>query len=196
METNARFMITLLPSAATPLTTSVLGTIGKARILTTAVDGGGRQDAEFIPAKVTAVDEKSVNLAVPDTSDLAVGQLVGTSSGLVGRLTQVSPTVVAELVNSQEFEISARTSITNLTGQLRGTGSKVIFDVSAGSGVLLTNRVEVVDPSQMSASAGAISVGRIVATGDTSVGGTNSFVIGFTPPTLGASVYISVPGHS
>ncbi|MEV6964973.1 rod shape-determining protein MreC [Hamadaea sp. NPDC051192] len=188
-----RYVITLLPVSATPLTTTVTAYHGRDKVTHERIQGGAPGDAVAVPAAVLQVSDDLISIDVTGIPAAQPGQLIATPDGLVGRIESIHDRIASVLrATAAGFAMTARTSLSNYTGSLHGTNAGIVFsEVDADAPVLAGNRIEVDDPSQQAPAVGAITVGRI--SHQTGTGEARSFKV--TPSaTVGQEVFVLIPG--
>jgi len=193
-----RHQISFLPLSATALTCTVTTYWSHGTATGQPASGGTVRDVQPVAATVRETSDSSVKAQVNGANTaVAPGQFVAISDGLLGRVRSVSGgTLEIQPVTAASSVVSSRTSLSNIHGNLRGSGSGITFtDISDKDQdqVLVGNRVEVIDPAETDPRVGAITVGRI---SDRSSSGAGMEVQPTATVKPGSVVYVLTPPAS
>jgi hypothetical protein len=171
---TSRLIVGRFPLAATAQTTTISGFVKPNRPLARATkvfevqgDGGADDDARAVPGKVLTQTGQQIVVAFQQNQAVRQGQLAVVAKGLVGRVTAVDAAhgeATIDLVTSNRFAGPAYTSISDVPGSLRGTGTSLVMEgIPTGDKVYTVssgNRIVMPDPCQPNGQVGAVTVGR------------------------------------
>lgn len=155
-----RFGIQSLPPQATTVTTRAKLYQGQHVAVSDApLDAVAFGDPRPVPVTIVKRAESTIDISATSPA-VHVGDLAVTEYGLIGRVTQrTGRTTTVELATASGFSIPAHTSISNIAGEVKGTGHSTVFTQQQSGHVAKGNRVEVASPSTGSPTSGAPTVG-------------------------------------
>ncbi len=162
---SGRYILVSLPSEATPINTWMTAYHAKSVVFRGLADSGAVGDAVAVPARVVERKSDGLRIECDEPGILAVGQLVATPDGLLGRINRVSGGTLADVdvLASHSFTISALTDITYQPVRVIGGPSIQIDQVPEDAHISVTNRIVVADPAQHSDRFGTVTLGRVAS---------------------------------